>query len=149
MISKSVLEKMRENDVNEFGCRGVIINLIHLSTNYDDKYFAAQDDFAKQYEIDDKKIDDQVFELADQLTANRIRCNTIMVDDKVDPVKFADLANYIIQDQYVAGQVINMEDKLVHKTPTLKEVLKDVHEFPDKEIERADQPYSPPSILSK
>ncbi|KAH9399520.1 hypothetical protein TYRP_017932 [Tyrophagus putrescentiae] len=121
--SKSLLEKLRENEINEFGCRGCIINLVHLSSQYDDQYFREQDEFAEKYKIDVAKIDDEVYALADQLTAARVRCNTVMVNEKMDVKVFADLVKHIIEDQYVSGQVINMEDNLRHKERGLEEVL--------------------------
>lgn len=121
--SKSLLEKLRENQINEFGCRGCIINLVHLSSQYDDQYFREQDEFAEKYKIDVAKIDDEVYALADQLTAARVRCNTVMVNEKMDVKVFADLVKHIIEDQYVSGQVINMEDNLRHKERGLEEVL--------------------------
>lgn len=119
---------------------------MHLSSQYDDKYFREQDEFAEKHKIDTAKIDDEVFQLADLLTAARIRCNTIMVDEKSDPSVFANLLKHIIEDQYVAGQIINMDDNLRHETPALTEVMDAAHSYPKPKV--AEQKYVPPKEIA-
>lgn len=117
---------------------------MHLSSQYDDQYFREQDEFAEKYKIDVAKIDDEVFALADLLTAARIRCNTIMVNDKMDAKVFADLVKHILEDQYVSGQVINMEDNLRHKERSLEEVLLTSSGWREAKVPVAEEKYVPP-----
>lgn len=144
IISKNILEKFRENEINEFGCRGSLINLVNLSNDFEDDYFKEQDEFAKKYGVDENTIDDDVYKLADQMTSARIRCNSLMVHGKVDPITFSMLAKHIIEDQYVAGQVINLEDDLKNEEPTLEEVLKTIHMNDDKNRDLSDEKYISP-----
>ena len=142
--SKNIFEKMRENKINEYGCRGCIINLVHMSAQYDDQYFREQDEFAEKYGIDTEKIDDEVFALADQLTGARIRCNTILVTKDCDLNVFSSLVKHILEDQYVAGQTINMEDNLRHMPKEWDEIAKDYHKYPPKKMKVAEEKYQPP-----
>jgi hypothetical protein len=142
MLSTNLLEKMEENDINEFGCRGCIINLVHLSTKYDDTYFQEQNEFARKYNLDSEKIDDEVYTLAGKLTAARIRCNTILVNEESDPTVFSNLVKHIIEDQYVAGQIINMEDDLETELPTVSEMMEQMEPFPEPRV--VEEKYVPP-----
>lgn len=145
LLSRNLLEKFRDNDINEFGCRGCIVNLVYLSSKYDDKYFREQDEFARKYKIDSENIDDQVFELAERLTAARIRCNTIMFSENSQPKILSNLVTHIVEDQYVAGQIINLDDNLKHKTATLDDIFDDLHKFPKPKA--AEEKYSSPKEI--
>lgn len=143
MVSKSVFELMKDNDINKFGCRGCIINLVNVSGEYNQKYFDDQFEFLTKYNINDNTIDDDVYKLADQLTASRIRCNTILVHSKADSKQLASLVTHIVEDQYIAGQVIHFEDDLRKEKVTIDDVRKSFHLSPEK-IKVKEIPYIPP-----
>lgn len=119
------MQKFQQNEINKFGCRGCIINLIYTQKTFQDEYFRKQDEFVKKYNISLDTIDDDVYRLADLLTAARIRCNTIITDANFKENIFHSLITHIIEDQYVAGQVINMDDNLVHEV-TNEEFKKEI-----------------------
>ncbi|OTF83401.1 hypothetical protein BLA29_005509 [Euroglyphus maynei] len=126
LISKNILEKLQNNEINEFGCRGCIINLVYINSKYDAEYFKKQDDFVEKYGISLQTIDDDVYRLADLLTAARIRCNTLMVDSKLEEKQFSTMVMHILEDQYIAGQVINMDDNLRHHELNFEEFSAEV-----------------------
>ncbi|XP_046918264.1 uncharacterized protein LOC124498538 [Dermatophagoides farinae] len=146
LISKNILEKLQNNEINQFGCRGCIINLVYINSKYDAEYFKKQDDFVQKYGISLETIDDDVYRLADLLTAARIRCNTLMVDSKQDEKQFSTMVMHILEDQYIAGQVINMEDNLKHHELNHEEFKAEVLRGKVKE-QKGDQNYVlPPEI---
>ncbi|KAH9422087.1 dehydrogenase [Dermatophagoides pteronyssinus] len=148
LISKNILEKLQSNEINKFGCRGCIINLVYINSQYDAEYFKKQDDFVKKYGIQLDTIDDDVFRLADLLTAARIRCNTLMVDSKLDEKQFSSMVMHILEDQYIAGQVINMEDNLRHHELNYDEFKAEILRGKVKE-QKGDQNYFLPSEIKE
>lgn len=141
IISKNILEKFRDNKINEFGCKGCIINLINLNGTYNDEYFTKQNEFLSKSNIDQSTIDDDVFKLANLLTAERIRCNTVMVENKTNLDLFSDLITHILEDQYIAGQVINMEDNIKNSKISFNKVVSEIHKFPKNRKDT--EPYMP------
>lgn len=141
IVSKGILEKFRDNKINEFGCKGCIINLINLNGTYNEEYFAEQNEFLTKTNINESTIDDDVYKLANLLTAERIRCNTVMVEDKTDLTLFSDLIMHILEDQYIAGQIINMEDNIKNSKISYEKVVKEIHQFPTDR--KPTEPYAP------
>lgn len=138
------MQKFQQNEINKFGCRGCIINLVYTQKKFQDEYFRKQDDFVQKYNISLDTIDDEVYRLADLLTAARIRCNTLITDFNFEENILHSLVTHIIEDQYVAGQVINLDDNLVHKVTNeefKKEILSGIRY---KNSKSNDKKYIPP-----
>jgi len=127
---------MKNNEINSFGCRGCVINVIGLQNKYNEQYIEEQELFAKKMNETIESIDDKVLELAEQLTASRIRCNTVIVPENANHKKFAELIHHVIEDQYIAGQIINMEDNLKPYLGGFKEILSGVHTPPKPKIDK-------------
>ena len=89
-----------------------------------------------------------MFRLADLLTAARIRCNTLMVDSKLDEKQFSSMVMHILEDQYIAGQVINMEDNLRHHELNYDEFKAEILRGKVKE-QKGDQNYFLPSEIKE
>ena len=141
MVAKHAMEVMKNNEINEFGIRGCVLNVIGLQNKYDDKYFEEQDIYAKRMGESFDTIDDKVMALAQQLTDNRIRSNSIIVPPKSDLKLFAKLIQNIIEDQYIAGQIINLtDDEPPARTPTLSELAADYHIPPDPKTRQIPEP---------
>ncbi|KPM05672.1 hypothetical protein QR98_0041390 [Sarcoptes scabiei] len=98
---KSILEKFKQNPINEFGCRGCIINLVFTGITPNEAYFKEQDEFIEKHQICAEEIDDAIYQLAESLTAQRIRCNTFKIDAKLDDKVFNTIAEHVISDQYI------------------------------------------------
>ena len=90
-MAKHAMEVMKNNNINEFGIRGCLLNIIGLQDKYDDKYFEEQDIYANKMNESFDLIDDKVMALAQQLTDNRIRSNSIIVPPNSDLKLFANL----------------------------------------------------------
>ncbi|XP_054163477.1 3-hydroxyacyl-CoA dehydrogenase type-2-like [Oppia nitens] len=131
LVSKHALDVMKNNAINEYGIRGCIINIIGLQQRYNEKYFEEQDIYSKKIGETIDSLDDKVMTLAEQLTANRIRSNSIIVPANSDQQLFAQIIQNIIEDQYIAGQIINMEDEFRPHLGTFKELMADYHIPPD------------------
>ena len=122
---------MKNNDLNKFGVRGCVINIIGMQEKYDSKYFEEQDIFAKRIGESFESVDEKVMALAQQMTDHRIRANSILLPPKSDLTKFAHLIQNIIEDQYIAGQIINMEVDYQPYYGTWKEITSEYHVPPD------------------
>src|ERR1700761_6835426 len=107
------MEVMKNNEINKYGIRGCVVNVIGLQEKYDEKYFEEQDIFAKKMGETFESVDEKVEALAKELTRYRIRSNSIIVPSKSDLKDFSLLIQTIIEDQYIAGQIINFEDDFV------------------------------------
>ena len=107
LVAKHAMEVMKNNEINKYGIRGCVVNVIGLQEKYDEKYFEEQDIFAKKMGETFESVDEKVEALAKELTRYRIRSNSIIVPSKSDLKDFSLLIQTIIEDQYIAGQIIN------------------------------------------
>jgi len=140
LVAKHALEVMKNNEINEFGVRGCVLNIIGLQDKYDDKYFEEQDIYAKKMGESYDTIDDKVMALAQELTDHRIRSNSVIVPPNSDLKLLAKLIENIVEDQYIAGQVINMHDESRPQLGTLKEIMAAYHVPPDPKTRQLPEP---------
>lgn len=131
LVAKHALDVMKNNELNEFGVRGCIINIIGMQDKYDSKYFEDQDIYAKRMGETFESVDEKVIALAQEMTDHRIRANSILIHPKSDLSKFAQLIQNIVEDQYIAGQIINMEVDYQPYYGTFKELIAEYHVPPD------------------
>ncbi|UXI17562.1 secreted protein [Sarcoptes scabiei] len=144
LVSKNILEKFKQNPINEYGCRGCIINLVFTGITPNEAYFKEQDEFIEKHQICAEEIDDAVYQLAESLTAQRIRCNTFKIDAKLDDKVFNTIAEHVISDQYVAGQIIDLEDNLRYQEITNEEFEREIDLFIQTKKQIPNQKYHPP-----
>ncbi|CAG2166341.1 unnamed protein product [Oppiella nova] len=141
LVSKQAVDVLKNNPINAFGVRGCVINIIGLQEKYDQKYFDEQDVFAQKTGHSFDSLDDKVLALAEDMIANRIRSNSVIVPPNSDLKLFAQLVENIIEDQYIAGQIINMEDESRPYLGTVNDVLAEYHVPPEpKELPLIQEP---------
>jgi len=95
---------MKRNDLNEFGIRGCVINVVRMPFD-EQAYLSEQEEYSKKC----PQLDDLTMQLSEECVANRIRANTIIVPEDSHQDSFAIMAHSVIEDQSIAGQVISIE----------------------------------------
>lgn len=133
LVSKHALNLMRENELNSGGCRGCIINVVQMQNKYDENYLKQQEEIEKNLGETMESVDEKVMQLATDLVAARIRSNTIIVMENQEIERFSSLVHAVIEDQKIAGQIINMQDEFEAHVPTFKEIFDRYHTPPPRE----------------
>lgn len=104
-VNHLALPLFQENELNDFGCRGSIINSSLIQPLDEDKYQNEE----KNVEGKIENLDAKVMQLANDIVKYRIRTNTVMISNKDNHEKIASLMQEILQNQMIVGQIIEID----------------------------------------